>query len=136
MSDLKSAISAADDLKRRAVPTPEWPTADGKLYVRQMSGAERAAWARSTVVMGDDGEVVRNLDAISTAAVRLAQLTLVDESGNRIFSDSAEDFALLASKNADAIERIAEAASELNALTDDALEQAEEDLGETPVSDT
>ena len=38
---IRDSILSADDLPRRAVATPEWPGADGLLFVRTMTGAER-----------------------------------------------------------------------------------------------
>ena len=128
MSDLRDRIVGSDDLRRRQVHVPEWGC---DVYVRSFTGTERAAWERSTV-KEVDGEVVRDLDSISTAALRLAVLTLVDESGARVFPDAADGMEALGSKSATAINRIAEAASEVNALGSDAFVEVVEDLDETP----
>lgn len=130
MEGLKDRIAGSNDLPIEPFHVPEW---DMDVWLRMFTGSERANWERSTV-KEVDGELVRDLDSIASAALRLAALTLVDEQGNRIFEDVDEGIAILGEKNAKAVTRIAEKASEINELGAGAVTEAMEDLEETPES--
>lgn len=116
----KEQILAADDLPREEVQVPEW---GGSVYVRVMSGAERDAYEQSYLEKkGDSYEVNRrNLRA------KLAVQTVVNENGERLFSDADVD--ALGAKNGGALDRIFEVASRLNRISkkdeDDLLKNSE-----------
>lgn len=129
---LREQIESHDDLERSKVHVPEWGM---DVWIRLFTGSERGAWERS-MVKEVDGEFVRDMDQIGQSAVRLAALCLCDESGARIFPTESDGMEVLGRKSAKAIERIAQAASELNALGAGAVTEAIEDLEETPANDT
>ena len=107
----RDSILGADDRKIETVTIPEW---GGDVHIRTMSGAERDAFEASLFVGKGKGENreanMRNLRA------RLASLTIVDDKGDRIFSNS--DVKELGAKSAAALDRIFTAAQRLNGLTD------------------
>lgn len=97
------------DLPIEEIPVPEW---GGSVLVRGMTGAERDAFEASIVQLkgGNKSSVdMRNIRA------KLVAMSLVDESGERLFSQA--DVELLGKKSAAALQRIFEAAQKLSGLT-------------------
>lgn len=88
-----------------------------KVYVRRMSGLERAAFERW---FKEEQNKLEPL-ADATIHIRVALLTLSDEDGNRLFGDADEP--VLASKDYDTIARIADVATRINGLSPEAREE-------------
>lgn len=107
----KAQILGAEDLEHRDVAVPEW---GGTVRVRCMTGEERDAYETSLY----NGEKV-NLDNVRA---RLLVLTLIDETGNRLFAEVA-DIAALGKKSVRAMQRVFEVAKELNALDTETLKE-------------
>lgn len=108
----KEAILAAEDRPFETVEVPEW---GGTVRVQAMSGTDRDAW-EATLIGPDRKPNVANIRA------RLAVMCIVDEAGNRMFSDA--DAVALGRKNAGVLDRVAEVARRLNKLTEKELEEA------------
>jgi hypothetical protein len=110
----RDAILQAQDLPKELVSVPEW---NGEVYVRALTGSERDAFEQSIVEQkGKSSKMnLRNLRA------KLVALTVVDEVGERMFSD--RDAELLGQKSAVALNRIFEVAQRLSGLS-------QEDVGE------
>ena len=110
----REAILQADDLPRELVEVPEW---GGALYVRALTGAERDAFEQSIVeTRGKNTRMnLRNIRA------RLVALTVVDEDGNRLFSD--DDVEALGRKSAAALNRVFEVAQRLSGLRPEDVEE-------------
>ena len=104
----KSAILAANDLKTQDVDVPEW---GGAVRVRAFSGRERDAFEAS-LVRGDGKD--RKVDLTNMRA-RLVALSVVDEAGQRLFTDEEVD--LLGAKSGAALDRVFAVAQELNGLS-------------------
>ena len=102
-------ILAADDLPFTDVVVPEW---GGKVRVRTLKGADRA---RLLEITGgaDDG-------APEDWVERLVAACACDEAGEPLFD--AADLQALGQKNARVLQRIFEAADDLNAVSDRAVE--------------
>jgi hypothetical protein len=116
MSSLRDLILGADDLKTKAVPVPEWMDTEGKpvtVYIKQMNGIDRLKWASGSFVDG------KTIDAYRE---RLLAYCLVDEKGEKIFSDA--DIAALGEKNGAVTLRLFLACDELNALSIEQVEEA------------
>ena len=98
-----------------SVPTPEWNGCDGKLAVRRLSPTERVEFY---VAAG-------NQKATAGAAFQAftAAYCTVQEDGSRAFAD--DDWKALASDpgSGSAVERLSEAADELNILSDRTRDQ-------------
>ena len=108
----RDSILAADDLKRETVEVPEW---GGEVIVREMTGRERdrfeAGW-----INADKGDVQVNPKNLDNFRARLVAQTVVDEEGNRLFTD--DDAVELGSKSAAALDRVFTVATRLSGITD------------------
>ena len=112
----KAEILAQDDLKTRDLQIPEWGNA--WVRVRTINASERDAFEASTVSRRGK-TVTTNLQNIRA---RLCLLCLVDpETGERLFQE--EDTFPLGGKSAAALDRIFQAAQELNGLRDADIEE-------------
>ena len=110
----KSAILAAADLKTEDVDVPEW---GGSVRVRSFTGRERDDFEAS-MVRGDGKD--RKVDLTNMRA-RLVGLTVIDETGQRLFSDDEID--LLGAKAGAALDRVFAVAQKLNGLSSDDVEE-------------
>lgn len=101
----RAAILEAEDLPRERVEVPEW---GGSVYVRTMTGAEKDRFefdeTRATEKRTPEG-----------ARARLLVVTLVDEAGQRLFTE--QDMETLGAKSSAALDRCYEVAARLNRLT-------------------
>jgi hypothetical protein len=109
----RSQILGASDLKTELVNVPEW---GGDVIVSGMTGAARDAWEQSLVTQASTGSTVN----MENMRARLVVATVVDESGNRLFT--AADVAALGAKSGTALDRVCKVAQRLNGLTDQELE--------------
>lgn len=109
----RDAILQAQDLPRELVSVPEW---GGDVYVRTLTGKERDALEASVVEMkGKRAETnLKNLRA------KLCALAMVDEAGEKIFSEA--DVEALGGKSALALDRVFSVAQRLNGLGADDVE--------------
>lgn len=121
----RDQILAAQDLTTRDIEVPEW---GGTVRIRMLSAAERDKFEASTVVMkrGQQRMNVENLRA------RLASMCIVNENGELAFSPP--DIPLLGQKSSAALQRVFNACQELNAVTDDDLEEMAEDFVSDPAA--
>ncbi|HPU35056.1 MAG TPA: hypothetical protein PK184_20370 [Phycisphaerae bacterium] len=107
-------ILNAQDLPTERVAVPEW---SGEVIVRGLTAAERDAFEQS--IVETRGKNTRmNLKNIRA---KLVAMTVVDEQGNRIFSD--EDAELLGKKSAAALDRIFSVAQRLSGLRPEDVEE-------------
>lgn len=109
----REAILGADDLTRERVDVPEW---GGEVYVAMLTGRDRDAFEAGC--QNDDG----SKNWVNVRA-RLAVRCIVDEQGQRIFSDA--DAEALGRKSAAALARVFDVAARLNHLTEKDLEDLE-----------
>lgn len=103
----REEILNADDLTRKLVAVPEW---GGEVYVRTMTGRERETMAASA-----QGSEMENVQA------RLVASACVDEAGERVFT--LADVEDLGAKSCAALARVFTAVMELNAITDEDVEE-------------
>jgi len=104
----KEQILAAQDIVREAVPVPEW---GGEVLMRGLSGIERDAFEASVVHM--NGRQPRY--TLNNLRAKLVALSVVDEAGERLFSDA--DVTALGRKSAAALERVFQVAQRLSGLS-------------------
>lgn len=109
-------ILAAQDMQSEDVDVPEW---GGTVRVSVMTGEARDQWDQGLVTVDAKGKAKANMGNIRA---RLVALTVVDETGQRLFT--AEDVAELGRKNGAALNRVFEAAQRLNLLRAQDVEQA------------
>lgn len=103
----KDLILSADDLKKEEIDVPEW---GGKVCIRTMRGEERDSFEQS--IFDGQGTVKDKLDNVRA---RLLVLVLVDEAGNRLFTD--QDIPALGKKSAGVLDRLFEVAKRLNRIS-------------------
>jgi hypothetical protein len=115
----KEAILLADDLPHKDVRVKEW---GGTVRVRTMTASERDKWEAETY----GGDKMNTADF----RARFVALCLVDEKGNRMFSD--KEVAALGQKSASAMQRLLTVAQELNAITDGDVEELEKNSVAAP----
>ena len=124
----KSQILAADDLPRELVNVPEW---NGDVYVKALTAKERDDYEAGFVVQ--KGGAVKSIDLANVRA-RLVAMTIVDESGIRMFNDM-EVFDL-GRKSATALNRVYEVAKRLSGISQSDEEEMvkNSDAGQSGVS--
>src|SRR5690606_11536223 len=122
----RQEILSIRDIRTEIVFVPEW---GGAVKIKAMTGKERDAW--ETALFQIDGKDVKmnkeNLRA------KLVALTVVDEAGQRLFTEA--DVEALGSKSASALDRIYQASQKLSGLTPDDIKEMEKNL-ETDHSDS
>lgn len=110
----RDAILGARDLPTEDVEVPEW---GGTVRVRGLTGTERDAFEQS-IARRKGKNVELNLRNVRA---KLVALSVVDEQGNRIFSEADVD--ALGQKSAAALDRIFRVAQRLSGLTDEDVEE-------------
>ena len=101
----KEQILAADDLKTETVPVPEW---GGEVTVRTMTAAEYGRFEQTIISTGDEQKDLSDIRA------RLCSMTIVNEEGEKIFSE--DDIIELGKKSAGALNRVFNIAQKLNMI--------------------
>lgn len=103
----KAAILGRVDLKQETVAVPEWY---GDVILREMTGAERDDFEASMFV----GQGKMRKQNLSNLRARMLARCIIDEDGNRLFSDAEID--ALGGKSASALDRLFAVAQRLNGL--------------------
>ena len=119
----KTAILAAQDLQTEDVEVPEW---GGTVRVRSFTGRERDAFEAS-MVRGEGRD--RKVDLTNMRA-RLVGLTVIDETGQRLFTDEEVD--LLGAKSGAALDRVFAIAQKLNGLSGADVEELSKNSSGVP----
>jgi hypothetical protein len=109
----KEQIRKADDVQTEVVPVPEW---SGDVLVRGMTGTQRDAF-EGEITERRGKKVTYNLQNFRA---RLVALTVVDEKGERLFSDT--DVEWLGGKSAAALARVFNKAAELSGISEGDIE--------------
>ena len=123
----KADIWDIDDLGTEEIRVPEWDKNGNEVSVliRTLSAAQRDKFESSILAQGDSKKPnLKNFRARYVAQV------VVDENGNRLFTDA--DAEKLGTKSAKAVDRIYSAAQKLNAMSNDDVKELVEDFDETP----
>lgn len=106
-------LAAASGFRREEVEVPEW---GGSVWVREMAAAERDQW-EGTMVSRQGAERFKNLRALVVC------LTVCDADGKRLFTDG--EIEQVGKLPVSGIDRVFEAASKLNRLTKQDVEELE-----------
>lgn len=113
MLSKKEILETRIELKREIVNVPEW---GGDVIVSEMDGTTRDRFEFTIATRDTEGKV-------SNARAKLVAYCVVDEAGERIFSD--EDIASLGKLPSVLLTRIAKIAQRLNGLTSADVIEAE-----------
>ena len=114
---LRDDILNIDDLPITAVEVPEWGVT---VFVREMTGTERDVY-ESNLLEQKDLPMSKRL---ANMRAKLVVLCTVDSDGKRIFND--DDIEAVGHKSSAAVSRVAVVAQNLNALTDNHVEEIAE----------
>jgi hypothetical protein len=115
---MKDLILSSDDLPRERVAVPEWKCEH--VWIRALSGTERDAYESSLVEFDERGKRVVNVD---NGRARFLVKCIIDESGNRIFSD--DDAPALGVKSGAVLDRLYDVARRLSKMRPADAEEAE-----------
>jgi len=110
----REQILKADDIKTEEVQVPEW---GGSVLVRGMTGAERDRYEAAVVEQNGKNTKVN----MRNARARLMTMTVVDEKGNKLFTQA--DIETLGQKSAAALQRVFEVATRLAGIGDEDLDE-------------
>lgn len=116
LASLKDQILSAEDLKTESVYVPEWGVT---VYVRSMTGDERDEF-ESSLYEQKGSSRQRNLEHLRA---RFCARVMVDENGERLFSDKQSDIDKLGRKSVKALDRIFEVGQRLNGLREEDIEE-------------
>jgi hypothetical protein len=117
----KEDILKAEDRATEEVEVPEW---GGSVLVLGMTGRERDAYE---VSLRDLRTGQRRPDALNNVRAKIVARCVVDDDGNRLFTDA--DVAALGEKSAAAIDRVFDVAARLSGLSDEDQEDMVRDFG-------
>lgn len=109
----RDQILSADDIPSEVVDVPEW---GGQVKVRALSGAERDRIEGS--LLGKGGK-----PQLNNFRAKLAAACMVDDTGAPLFAES--DVVALGRKSASALDRVAEAAQRVSAMSEEDVEELE-----------
>ena len=110
----KDQIIAVSDVIFETVEVSEW---GGSVRVRGLTGTERDAFEDS-VLQGKG----KNRDInLTNFRAKLVARSMVDEEGNRLFSD--QEAGLLGKKSAAALQRVFDVAKRLSGMSDEDVEE-------------
>lgn len=112
----REQILAADDLLTEDVAVPEW---GGTVRVRGLTGAERDAFEQGTIEQRGRKVKAR----LVNIRARLASLCIVDEQGQRLFSEA--DMVELGRKSARPLDRVWDTATRLSGMSESDAEDLE-----------
>lgn len=112
----KDQILGTDDRQAIEEEVPEW---GGSVLLAPMSAIERDAFEAS--MLDNKGKSDKN--RLRNFRARFIASCIVDESGNRLFSD--KDIVALGQKSAAAVSRLFEKCRDINGMTDSDVEEIE-----------
>jgi len=105
-------ILSKTDLKREPLTIKEW---GGDIFVSEMSGTLRDAWEQMLREKDLEGKII-------SPRAKLIAFTVVNEKGERIFTDS--DISLIGKLSSSSLDKVTNVAMRLNGLSEDAVEDA------------
>lgn len=116
----RDLILQASDLPSETVLVPEW---GGEVRVRGLTGKERDDYETGIIASRIDqrtGKLTQSMDLANVRA-RLIVRTVVDENGQRIFTD--DDAEALGGKSASALAKVYEVAQKLSGMRAEDLDE-------------
>jgi hypothetical protein len=123
----RDEIMAAQDVQFEDVSVPEW---GGEVRVKSLMGEERDA-LEATMIQGKGKNTSVNL---ANLRAKLVARSIVDESGQRIFSDT--DIFALGKKSAAALSRVYEVAQRLSGISAEDVEELTKNSETAPSEDS
>ena len=127
----REEILTADDLGTEDVAVPEW---GGTVRVRGLSGAERDSFEASITGSQASKKGQSRQLRLDNLRARFVAMSIVDENGERVFSDA--DIKALGGKSAAALTRVYEVGQRLSGLSDDDVEELAGNSDAAPSGDS
>lgn len=122
----RKQIDAADDIKTETVPVPEW---GGEVLLRSLSSKKRSE-IEATLIASKNQKPDFRVEALKTLKERTVAAAMVDQAGNRLYSD--KEIGLLGERSGDVIERLFNKVQELSGMDKDAVKRAEGNSAPAP----
>ncbi|NLN25332.1 MAG: hypothetical protein GX163_06735 [Bacteroidetes bacterium] len=123
----REQILTVDDMIKEEVPVPEW---GGTVLVKRLSGEERDRYEDS--LYKQEGKKYKL--TVNNIKARLAAYSIIDENGNRIFTEV--DIAELGKKSAKALNRVADVCRKLSGFTDEDMNELTKNSEATTTEDS
>jgi len=123
----RDAIFAADDRVFEIVEVPEW---GGSVRVKALTGTERDAYEETLLT----GTGKQTKVTMANARAKLCARAIVDENGERLFSD--KDVTRLGQKSAAALDRVYEVATRLAKVSKEDIEDLKGNSDSDPSDDS
>lgn len=123
----REQILTVDDMIKEEVPVPEW---GGTVLVKRLSGEERDRYEDS--LYKQEGKKYKL--TVNNIKARLAAYSIIDENGNRIFTEA--DIAELGKKSAKALNRVADVCRKLSGFTDEDMNELTKNSEATTTEDS
>lgn len=118
----RDQILAADDLKHEDVDVPEW---GGSVRVQELTAGQRDQVETASVAIAKNasGKLAPEFDksVLESFRARLAAYSIVDELGQRLFTDA--DMIALGKKSTAAMQRVFNVAMRISAFTQEDVEE-------------
>lgn len=119
----RKQILEAQDIESEVVEVPEW---EGSVKVQGLTGTERDQF-ESALLKGKGKNTTLNMQNVRA---KLVAHSIVDQDGNRVFTDS--DVGILGSKSAAALDRVFAVAQKLSGITKEDVEELAKNLEDAP----
>lgn len=126
---MQQIIEAKDRVIKR-VAVPEW---GGAIYVRSMSSGEKERYIKSVRRKIVSGANITEEVVLEESSARLAQMTICNKAGELMFNQA--QIKVLTGKSAKAMQRVVDAAAELNGLDEAAENEAKNVLAHLTAND-
>ena len=118
-------ILEVQDIQTELVNVPEWGK-ESFVYVKGLTGAERDKFESSLMVLRGKSQTLN----MANIRAKLASLTICDEDGKRLFTET--DVQALSQKSASALQRVFVVAQKLSRIGDEDIEELAEGLKADP----
>ena len=116
--NLKDQILQANDLPREKVSVPEW---ECDVWIRALTSQERDDFEQSMIETSGFGKKLEVQTDLSNAKAKLVCRCMVDDDGERIFTD--DEAVALGGKSAVVLNRLYEVASKLSGMSKDDMDE-------------
>jgi hypothetical protein len=120
MSLNRDAIVGVKDYGLKEVEVPEW---GGSVYLRKWTGKDRSLFWSKSVKASDEGAEM-NWDTLFENQTLVVAMSLCDENGDKLFTTTEEDLAVLGAKDGDVIQRLYTESLLINGLAQISLEES------------
>ena len=124
MSLNRDAIIGIKDYGSKEVEVPEW---GGSVYLRKWTGKDRSLFWSKSVKASDEGAEM-NWDTLFENQTLVVAMSLCDENGDKLFSTTDEDLAILGAKDGDIIQRLYTESLLINGLAQSSIGEAAKNL--------